>query len=189
MSLSSLRRWTMVLAGAGLLGVGGITRGDDASQKASPPPLTSTATERSAAPSIADPLAGQVDEAIRVTSRRFLDAEVHTPWQIMHGMLAYRREYMLRFKGQKVNALEWIANGATYQGQPWFEKSAGAGPCPEPLAYSPSERHHYGPWRGREKLSGAGARQPCLPSGLHRSLHPRAKTRLCLCTSESRWQL
>ena len=80
-----------------------------------------------ASPSIADPLAGQVDEAIRVTSRRFLDADVHTPWQIMHGMLAYRRDYMLRLKGQKVNALEWIANGAAYQGQPWFEKTSYGG--------------------------------------------------------------
>jgi hypothetical protein len=127
MSLSSLRRWTMVLAGAGLLGLGGITRGDDESQKISPPPLARTSAEPAPAPSIADPLAGQVDEAIRVTSRRFLDADVHTPWQIMHGMLAYRRDYLLRLKGQKVNALEWIANGATYQGQPWFEKTSFGG--------------------------------------------------------------
>jgi hypothetical protein len=79
MSLSSLRKWTMVLAGAGLLGLGGVTRGDDESQPISPPPAT-TSPESTPAPSLADPLAGQVDEAIRVTSRRFLDAEVHTPW-------------------------------------------------------------------------------------------------------------
>lgn len=68
-----------------------------------------------------DPLAVQVDQAIAITSRRFLNADVHTPWQIMHGILALRQDFQIKKGDQKVSALEWIAGGATYQGLPWFE--------------------------------------------------------------------
>jgi hypothetical protein len=37
-------------------------------------------------------------------------------------MLAYRREYMIKQNGVKVNALNWIASGPVYKNQPWFEK-------------------------------------------------------------------
>jgi len=124
MSLSILRRWTIVLAGVGLFGLAGATRGDDGSPKTSSSPLAAPSAAPTPSPSPADPLAAQVDEAIRVTSRRFLDTDVHTPWQIIHGLLAYRRDYMLKQHGLKVNALEWIASGPTYQGQPWFEKTS-----------------------------------------------------------------
>ena len=122
MSLSTLRRWTFVLAGAGLLGLAVPARGEDPAKKASPPPLAAPA-EAPSTTAVADPLAAQVDEAIRVTARRFLDADVHTPWQIFHGLLAYRREYVLKQNGSKVNALEWIASGPAFRGQPWFEKT------------------------------------------------------------------
>ncbi len=127
MSLSILRRWTILLAGMGVFGLAGPTRGDDESQKASSPPLAVTSPESTPSTSLADPLAAQVEEAIRVTSRRFLDTDVHTPWQIIHGLLAYRRDYLLKQHGRKVNALEWIASGPTYQGQPWFEKTSYGG--------------------------------------------------------------
>jgi len=124
MSLSTLRRLTIVLVGMGLPWLSGPIRADDASQQASSSSVTVAPPESAPSASVTDPLAAQVDEAIRVTSRRFLDTEVHTPWQIVHGLLAYRHDYLIKDHGRKVSALEWVASGPTYQGQPWFEKTS-----------------------------------------------------------------
>jgi hypothetical protein len=124
MSLSIVRKWKYVLAGAGLLGTVGLARGEDNVPGPATTPPPAIAPDATPAASLSDPLAAQVQEAIQVSARRFLDADLHTPWQIMHGMLAYRRDYLLRRNGNKINALEWIASGASYQGQPWFEKTA-----------------------------------------------------------------
>ena len=70
-----------------------------------------------------DPLLAQVHEAIDITTRRYLSAEVHTPWQIMHGLLALRDSYQIKQNGKKGSALDWVAGGATYRGDHWFEKT------------------------------------------------------------------
>ena len=57
-----------------------------------------------------------VAEAVKITSRRYLSADVHTPWQILHGILALRSEYQIKVDGQKSSALEWLANASSYQG-------------------------------------------------------------------------
>jgi hypothetical protein len=86
-----------------------------------------------------DPFDQQVDEAIDVTARRVLIAETrnpnerpHTPWQIGHGMLAFRRNYVVRVNGEKVDAFEWVAKNPIYRAKvkrdgktttenlPWF---------------------------------------------------------------------
>lgn len=74
-----------------------------------------------ASKSALDPLNELVDRAITTTSNRFLDAQVHTPWQIIHGLLALRQDYIIKDNGVPVNAVEWISNGATFRGAPWFE--------------------------------------------------------------------
>lgn len=51
----------------------------------------------------------QLNTAIDVTSRRDPTANVHTPWQIFHGVLALRKDFQLKLGDQKVNAIEWIA--------------------------------------------------------------------------------
>src|SRR3990172_3568096 len=52
-----------------------------------------------------DPLLTQVDQAIDVTSRRYLDANVHTPWQIIHAYLGLRDRFLLKLNGEKVDGL------------------------------------------------------------------------------------
>lgn len=74
-----------------------------------------------AKPSPVDPLMQQVNAAIEISSRRYLDADNHTPWQIIHGVLALRKDYLIKDGDEKVSALEWISNGATYKGTPYFE--------------------------------------------------------------------
>lgn len=57
----------------------------------------------------ADPLLDQVEEAIRVNGQRFLTANYHSPWQIFHGVLAYRRDFELKLGDKKIGAIDWIA--------------------------------------------------------------------------------
>ena len=80
----------------------------------------STTTQESAQ---VDPLLEYVNRAINLTSRRFLDAQGHTPWQVLHGLLALREDYVIMNRGQKVNALEWISTEARFRGTPWIEKT------------------------------------------------------------------
>ena len=74
-----------------------------------------------------DPLAKMVDEAVNISIRRYLSANVHTPWQIMHGLLALRKDYLIKEQGKKVSAIEWLSSGVTYHGTPWFEKTQHGG--------------------------------------------------------------
>lgn len=88
--------------------------------------------EKSASPNSTDvtkvdPLIKQVDEAIETSVRRYLDANVHTPWQIIHGILALRHDYELKLNGERVSALGWIANDPVFRGEHWFEKTPTGG--------------------------------------------------------------
>ena len=72
-----------------------------------------------------DRLLKMVDQAIDISKRRYLTADVHTPWQILHGMLALRGEYQVRDKttGKLINAAEWMSKGVYFHKEPWFEKT------------------------------------------------------------------
>ncbi len=84
-------------------------------------PATEKKSTESAADENVDPLVKQVEQAIDISRRRYLQADVHTPWQIMHGLLALRQEYRIKQNGKKVRVIDWMAKGATYGGEPWFE--------------------------------------------------------------------
>ncbi|WP_437230754.1 hypothetical protein SH661x_002128 [Planctomicrobium sp. SH661] len=79
------------------------------------------------APVSADPLIPLVDQAIAITRQRNLDFQVHTPWQILHGLLALRNNYTLKNGDEFVNAIDFITAGAKFKGEGWFERTpAGA---------------------------------------------------------------
>lgn len=70
------------------------------------------------------------NEAIRINELRYLAVNVpneHTPWQIMHGMLAYRSAYQLKSPQGKISAIDFISNEARFRGDYWFEKTAFGG--------------------------------------------------------------
>ncbi|HUG90132.1 MAG TPA: hypothetical protein VML55_04830 [Planctomycetaceae bacterium] len=90
-------------------------------------PAEQLPAEAAAGVSAADPLERLIDDAIASSARRYLDADRHTPWQIMHGLLALRGDYQIRKAGQNVNALEWLASGPRFDGRPWFEKTESGG--------------------------------------------------------------
>lgn len=78
-----------------------------------------------AAEQSADALLEQVDKAIEISERRYLTANYHTPWQIMHGLLAFRGDYELKNRktGQRMNAGEWVSSGVYHGNAPWFQKT------------------------------------------------------------------
>lgn len=85
-----------------------------------------------------DELLQLVDNAIEITSRRYLSGEVHTPWQLMHGLLALRHDFTIKFQNEKVNGLEWLRQGRMHNGLPLVEHSPYGGrfhPFTEPYAF------------------------------------------------------
>lgn len=78
-----------------------------------------------AQPKAADPLIEQVNEALHANAQRFLVANHHSPWQIFHGLLAYRQDFILKVGDQKQSALEWIASAdPRFDNRPLFLVSA-----------------------------------------------------------------
>lgn len=70
-----------------------------------------------------DPLVAKVEHALELSKKRHLSAETHTPWQIAHGILAYRNDFEIKKNGRLVNAIDWVSDNATWRGTPWFEKT------------------------------------------------------------------
>lgn len=74
-----------------------------------------------------DPLVKLAWETREATRRRLLSTAQHTPWQMMHGLLGLRQDFLITHNGEAVNGLEWIKAGQTYQNEPWFEKTQHGG--------------------------------------------------------------
>lgn len=74
-----------------------------------------------------DELHNLVNEAISITSRRYLTADVHTPWQIMHGILALRSDFIIKIDNEKRPAAEWLTSGTLYDGLPVVERTQWGG--------------------------------------------------------------
>lgn len=72
-----------------------------------------------------DPLLKLATEAVEISRRRFLTADMHTPWQVIHGLLAYRQDFQLKTQDgtQKINALEWASSGVTFRGESLFQRT------------------------------------------------------------------
>ncbi len=68
-----------------------------------------------------------INDAVSISSRRYLTADVHTPWQIMHGLLALRDQYKIKVDGEKVSALNWLTERRSYKGQPIIEHTPHGG--------------------------------------------------------------
>lgn len=108
--------------------------------------VTPDSTDASSAqPAVAaaptDPLSDLIEQAIQATSKRRLTAGQHTPWQIVHGILAERWDLSLLTKdraSEEVNAIEWITSGVTFDGMPLWEKTPYGGrghPFTRPYAF------------------------------------------------------
>jgi hypothetical protein len=120
------RLWIIVVVWGGI-GVFGFIP-VQAQQKADP----------QASAAAADPLDEQIDRAIEISRRRYLTANVHTPWQIIHAALALRHDLQLKLDDKKVSGIEWISSGPIYRGTHWFQKTQYGGraqPFTQPYAF------------------------------------------------------
>lgn len=85
-----------------------------------------------------DALTDLVQLAITETSKRRLTAGVHTPWQVVHGILALRWDLKLLTNTGEIGAIEWIGGGATFEGQPLWQVTPYGGrghPFTRPYAF------------------------------------------------------
>lgn len=106
--------------------------------KSSPEMKKPEAPKEPPVPEIIDPLDKLVDEAIEVSHRRMLSTDVHTPWQIAHGILALRWEYTLYQNNKRIRAIDWVSTGPSFRGRPWFITTPHGGkghPFTEPYAF------------------------------------------------------
>ena len=83
---------------------------------------TQTSTQRKN-----DPLVELAQRAIEKTTQRHLDADKHTPWQIMHGVVALRRDFMLSRGDSMVNCIEFISDAPQFRGEHWFQATKHGG--------------------------------------------------------------
>ncbi len=66
----------------------------------------------------------KVEQAIELARKQYhLESDKHSPWEIYHGMLAFRKDYEIQKEGKNVNALEWISSGVYFDKEPWFQKT------------------------------------------------------------------
>jgi hypothetical protein len=74
-----------------------------------------------------DPLVKLVYETREITRQRLLNTTDHTPWQMMHGLLGLRHDFLINHNGQTINGLEWIKTGPMFKNEPWFQKTSHGG--------------------------------------------------------------
>ncbi len=135
--MSIPRGWIHFLALAFVVGGAAAARTDDA-----PPEINVIPAGSSATVSVPkDAFGEQIERAIQVTSQRRLTAGVHTPWQVVHGILAQRWDLrMLKKENPKedVSAIEWITSGVYFDGEPLWQATPYGGrghPFTRPYAF------------------------------------------------------
>jgi hypothetical protein len=74
-----------------------------------------------------DPLVKLVYETREIQRQRLLNTTDHTPWQMMHGLLGLRQDFLINHNGQTINGLEWIKTGPMFKNEPWFQKTSHGG--------------------------------------------------------------
>ncbi|MCA9020193.1 MAG: hypothetical protein KDA74_08635, partial [Planctomycetaceae bacterium] len=97
-----------------------LTSGCGETERAATPAPQITGMENLESP---EELLPKVEQAIEIARQHYLASEKHSPWEIYHGMLAFRKDYQIKKDGKVVNALEWISSGPTFDNEPWFQKT------------------------------------------------------------------
>jgi len=78
------------------------------------------------------------EDAVGSARRRLLATDINTPWQMMHGLLALRRDFQVKQNGKIISGLDWVSSGPMYEGEPWFERTQHGGrahPYSRPWAF------------------------------------------------------
>ncbi|QDT42609.1 hypothetical protein Pan241w_26950 [Gimesia alba] len=101
-----------------------ILNGCENAPQAEPKSDTSTASTGPRELESPEELLKKVEQAIEIARKQYhLESDKHSPWEIYHGILAFRKDYKIRKEGKDVNALEWISSGVFFDKEPWFQKT------------------------------------------------------------------
>ncbi len=114
----SRREWVKSVgtaASLSILGMGGKAFGQNSAVPAPVPPDEVAGKE-------GDPLLEKVQQAIAITTRRQLTAGTHSPWQVVHGVLALRQDMKMKKPGGgEISGIDWMASGALWKGDTIFK--------------------------------------------------------------------
>lgn len=97
-------------------------------QKSTSPSLSPTrlVAKQPQSPPAGEQLRKMLDEAIDfIEHQRELSLEKNAAWQIMHGVLAFGRDFQVRHGDQQVNTLDWVLAGKPMNG--WTLRKGNAG--------------------------------------------------------------
>jgi hypothetical protein len=134
--MTSQRVWIPLFAAVAFFGGTIATRAQDAT-----PESELILTNNASLPTSGDEFTDLIERAIRVTGQRKLTAGVHTPWQVVHGILAQRWDLSLVKKDnprEEVSGIEWITSGVYFDGMPLWEATPYGGrghPFTRPYAF------------------------------------------------------
>lgn len=108
-------------------------------------------------------LRDEIDEVLKFTGGRYMDAQQHAAWQIVHGIVAFGPGLQIYNNGELVPALEWILAGGTLRGWNLQEGSHGLKAVLE--SGSRSGQGHPDQWLGYLSLCGLEPDHPIIVQG------------------------
>ncbi len=116
-----------------------------------------------ASPSEDDELKRRIDEAIAFNAGRYMNADEHAAWQIVHGILPYGRNLKIYVKGELVSALDYLLAGGELRG--WAIKPGDHGVETVMEAGSKSGQGHEDQWLGYIAQTGVTPEEPIVVAG------------------------
>jgi hypothetical protein len=64
----------------------------------------------------AHPLQQQIDDALELTYSRRLNSKEHAAWQVLHGCVAFGKEFLLRHEDKDIPAIDYLFQNGSLQG-------------------------------------------------------------------------
>lgn len=110
-----------------------------------------------------DELKRMIDEAIDFNAGRYMSANDHAAWQIVHGILAYGRDLKIYVDGELVSALDYLLGGGELRG--WAIKPGDQGVETVLEVGSKSGQGHEDQWLGYIAQTGVSPEEPIVVAG------------------------
>jgi hypothetical protein len=110
-----------------------------------------------------DQLRDRIDELVAFNSERYMTANDHCAWQIVHGILAYGRDLKIYVNGELVSALDYLLQGGELRG--WAIKPGDRGVETILEVGSKIGQGHEDQWLGYIAQTGIGPDEPITVAG------------------------
>lgn len=110
-----------------------------------------------------DELARIIDEAVALNGERYMTANEHCAWQIVHGILPYGRNLKIYVKGELVSALDYLLGGGELRG--WAIKPGDHGVDTVLEVGSKVGQGHDDQWLGYISQTGISPDEPITVAG------------------------